>query len=189
MRIFSLGLVVFLSLPAFAADLTVKVLDPQGAAVAGAQVQLLADQSKIMAAQTTSPEGLAVFQRATGGPYRVKVLAPGFAAETAGVESNELTVSLRLATAAETVVVSGTRTPVPGEAAGADIDALNGTQLITMQPTAAADTVRFFPGAVINAAGQRGGLTSLFVRGGESRYNKVIVDGGARRARSTDPMP
>jgi outer membrane receptor protein involved in Fe transport len=30
---------------------------------------------------------------------------------------------------------------------------------------------------VVNTAGQRGGLGSLFVRGGDSRYNKVIVDG------------
>ena len=177
MRVFSVALVVLFSLPALAADLTVKVLDPQGAAVARAQVQLLADQNKIVSTQITSAEGLAVFQRAATGSYQLKVLAPGFAAETVGAESNELTISLRLATAAETVVVSGTRTPVPGEAAGADIDTLSGSQLITMQPTAAADTVRFLPGAVINAAGQRGGLTSLFVRGGESRYNKVIVDG------------
>ena len=179
MRGFSLCLVVLLSLPALAADLTVKVLDPHGAAVLGAQVQLLADQSKIVATQITSPEGLAVFQRATSGSYQVKVLAPGFAAETVSTESNELTISLRLATAAETVVVSGTRTPVAGESAGADIDTLNGSQLVTMQPTAAADTVRFLPGAVVNAAGQRGGLTTLFVRGGESRYNKVISDGVA----------
>jgi hypothetical protein len=46
-----------------------------------------------------------------------------------------------------------------------------------MQPTAADDAVRFLPGAVVNTAGQRGGLSSLFVRGGESNYNKVIVDG------------
>ena len=46
-----------------------------------------------------------------------------------------------------------------------------------MQPLAASDAIRFLPGAIINNAGQRGGLTSLFVRGGESRYNKVIVDG------------
>lgn len=177
MRFLSVGLVVLLSLPALAADLTVKVLDPHGAAVAGAQVQLLADQNKILSTQMTSAEGLAVFQRAADGHYQVKVLAPGFAAETVSLESNELTVSLRLATAAETVVVSGTRTPVAGETAGADIDTLNGSQLITMQPTAAADTVRFLPGAIVNDAGQRGGLTSLFVRGGESRYNKVIVDG------------
>jgi outer membrane cobalamin receptor len=46
-----------------------------------------------------------------------------------------------------------------------------------MQPVAANDAVRFLPGAVVNTAGQRGGLASLFVRGGESNYNKVIVDG------------
>jgi outer membrane cobalamin receptor len=46
-----------------------------------------------------------------------------------------------------------------------------------MQPTSASDAIRFLPGAIVNDAGQRGGLTSLFVRGGESRYNKVIVDG------------
>ncbi len=110
----------------------------------------------------------------------IQVLAPGFAPETAKVSSQmEFTVSLRLATASETVVVTGTRTPVPGEAAGADVDTLTAGQLITMQPTAASEAIRFLPGAIVNDAGQRGGLTSLFVRGGESRYNKVIVDGVA----------
>ena len=46
-----------------------------------------------------------------------------------------------------------------------------------MQPIASDDAVRFLPGAVVNTAGQRGGLSSLFVRGGDSNYNKVIVDG------------
>ena len=46
-----------------------------------------------------------------------------------------------------------------------------------MQPVAADDAIRFLPGAVVNTAGQRGGLSSLFVRGGDSTYNKVIVDG------------
>ena len=48
-----------------------------------------------------------------------------------------------------------------------------------MQPIAANDAMRFLPGAVVNTAGQRGGISSLFVRGGESTYNKVIVDGVA----------
>ena len=39
------------------------------------------------------------------------------------------------------------------------------------------EALRFAPGAVISDTGQRGGLTSLFVRGGESTYNKVIIDG------------
>src|SRR6202043_1790500 len=51
------------------------------------------------------------------------------------------------------------------------------SQLETMHPVSASDAVRYLPGAVVNTSGQRGGLSSLFVRGGDSTYNKVIVDG------------
>jgi vitamin B12 transporter len=174
-----LGLIFSLTAAASPADLKVKVVDPQSAAVAGAQVSLLRqNDGKVFATQTTSPEGVATFRLLDAGPCQIQVLAPGFAADSANVSSQtEITVPLRLATESETVMVTATRTPVPGEAAGADIDALTAGQLTTMQPTAAADAIRFLPGAIVNAAGQRGGLTSLFVRGGESRYNKVIVDG------------
>jgi len=171
--------VLCVSLAAAAADLKVKVVDPQSAGVAGAQVSLLRpNESKVLATQSTSAEGSAIFHLPDGGRYQIQVLAPGFAAETVDVSvQTEITVNLRLATAKETVVVSATRTPVAGEAAGADVDTLNTSQLTSMQPIAADDAVRFLPGAVVNTAGQRGGLSSLFVRGGESNYNKVIVDG------------
>jgi vitamin B12 transporter len=180
MRVFVgvfLGLI--LSAAASAADLKVNVVDPQSAAVAGAQVSLLrVNEGKVLATQSTSAEGTATFRMPDAGAYQIQVLAPGFAAETVEVPSHpELSVRLRLATASETVVVSATGTPVPGEAAGADVDALSAGQLTTLRPTAASDALRFLPGAIVNDAGQRGGLTSLFVRGGESRYNKVIVDG------------
>ena len=178
MRVFvgiTFGLI--LSVAASAADLKVNVVDPQSAAVAGAQVSLLR-ASKVLATQSTSAEGTATLHTSDAGPYRIEVLAAGFAAETLDVSSQaELTVKLRLAPASETVVVSATRTPLPTQAAGADVDVLSPGQLLTMQPTAASDAIRFLPGAIVNDAGQRGGLTSLFVRGGESRYNKVIVDG------------
>ncbi|MFZ1138154.1 MAG: TonB-dependent receptor [Candidatus Sulfotelmatobacter sp.] len=180
MRVFVgvfLGLV--LSGAASAADLKVKVVDPQSATVAGARVSLMrANQTKVLATQSTSAEGATTFRVPGAGPYQIRILAPGFAAETLEVSSQtEITVNLHLAIAAETVVVSATRTPVAGEAAGADVDTLSGAQLTTMQPIAANDAMRFLPGAVINTAGQHGGLASLFVRGGESNYNKVIVDG------------
>jgi len=178
MRVFFIIASALFSWSAVAADITVKVVDPHSAAVAGAQVQLFAaNDGRILAIQTTSAEGTATLQTTFTGPTQIKVLAPGFAAETISTSNSELTVTLRLATAAETVVVTGTRTLVAGEAAGADVDTLTGPQLIAMHPVAAADALRFLPGTIVNAAGQRGGLTSLFVRGGESRYNKVIVDG------------
>ncbi|MFI5103136.1 MAG: TonB-dependent receptor domain-containing protein [Terriglobales bacterium] len=173
-------LFVFLSIAS--AEIKVKVVDPQDAVVAGAQLQLLKlGNPTPVAMQSTSAKGLAIFRVAASSSYRVQVLAPGFAAETVDLSptAEVITIKLRLATAAETVVVTATRTPVPSQAAGADVDSLSSPQLEVMQPVAANDTMRFLPGAVVNTAGQRGGLSSLFVRGGESRYNKVIVDGVA----------
>lgn len=164
------------------AEIKLRVVDPQDAAVAGAEVQLL-KLGKPVAVESTSAEGLVIFRETASSSYRVQVLAPGFAAETLTVDvsptaaAEVATIKLRVATAAETVVVTATRTPVPSQAAGADVDSLSGGQLEVMQSVAANDTMRFLPGAVVNTAGQRGGLSSLFVRGGESRYNKVIVDG------------
>jgi vitamin B12 transporter len=161
------------------AEIKIKVVDPQDAAVAGAQVQLL-DQPRLMV-QETSAEGIAIFREASSksGSYRVEVLAPGFAAETADTSSREdvSTIKLHVATAAESVIVTATRTLSESNSAGADVDILSSGQLEAMQPIAAADAVRFLSGAVVNTAGQRGGLSSLFVRGGDSTYNKVIVDG------------
>ena len=180
--VFVFGLVfIFVSgAAASAANLKVKVIDPQSAAVVDAQVLLLrAGEAAVLSAQSTSAEGTVIFRASDSGKYQIKVLAPGFAVEVADVpaRAEEVSIQLRLATASETVVVSATRTPVPGEAAGADVDTLNNEQLTVMQPVAADDGVRFLPGAVVNTAGQRGGLSSLFVRGGDSTYNKVIVDG------------
>src|ERR1019366_507210 len=180
MRVFGgVLLVLSFSLPAAAADLKVKVVDPQLAAVGGAHVSLIGENDgKILATQNTSAEGVAVLHMPGAGAYQIQVLAPGFAAETLPVSSQaEITVNLRLATASETVGVSGMRTPVPAQAAGADVDSLSAAQLTTIQPIAASEASGFLAGAIVNDAGQRGGLTSLFVRGGESRYNKVIVDG------------
>jgi len=174
-------LVVAFSGAALAADLKIKVVDPQGAAVAGAQVELYAiDSKKVLAVQITSAAGAASLHVDHPGALRVRVLAPGFAESTVNVPTEipeTLIVKLRLATASETVIVSATRYPQASEASGTAADVLSGAQLQTMQPVASDDAMRFLPGSIISTAGQRGGLASLFVRGGESRYNKVIVDG------------
>ena len=179
----AIGLVSILT-SIVSAEIKVRVVDPQGAVVAGAQVQLLkVGKAAPAAVLSTSGEGLAIFRETapSSESYRVQVLAAGFAAETVDVSAagEVVMVELRVASAAETLVVTATRTPVASQAAGAEVDTLSSGQLETMQPVAADDVVRFLPGAVVNTAGQRGGISSLFVRGGESTYNKVIVDGVA----------
>jgi outer membrane receptor protein involved in Fe transport len=181
--LFSLGLffLVIFSASAFASDLNIKVVDPQSAAVSGAQVELFRNNSnRAEAVQITSALGIAHFRDVTPQSARIHILAPGFAEQWYSVTKvgrNEITIALQLAAANETVVVTATRTPVPSDESGASVDTLTAAQLETMHPVAATDALRFLPGVIVGTAGQRGGLGSLFVDGGESRYNKVIIDG------------
>jgi len=181
MRFFRIfGSAMCLLAAASAAEIKIKVVDPQSAVVAGAQVVLLeVENSSHPVVELTSAEGLAIFRGIGSGPHQVRVLVPGFAAKTTTLSAaaDPVTIQLRLAPASETVVVTATRTPVEASSAGADVATLNQQQLQIMNPVAADDALRFLPGAVVNTAGQRGGLSSLFVRGGNSNYNKVIVDG------------
>ena len=165
-------------------ELTVHVVDPRGAAVAGARVELL-DGDRVLAAQTTSAEGDAVFPSRPATELRVRVLAAGFSPAGVVVHGHAedvngirgVTVHLEIAAAAESVVVSSDRTALPESAAGSHVSSLDSENIQNLLPVATSDVLRLLPGAVVNTAGQRGGLGSLFVRGGESRYNKVIVDG------------
>ncbi len=167
---------------ASAADLQVKVIDPQSAAVGGAQVSVFAKGSDTaLRIVSSSSEGVASFAALSSAAYQIQVLAAGFAPQTSEIDlaahPEVITIQLHLASTSETVVVTATRTPALAEESGSSVATLESGQLETMRPTVADDAVRFLPGAVVNSAGQRGGLSSLFVRGGDSTYNKVIVDG------------
>ena len=181
MRVLRTVLFVLLSAPLFAADLKLRVLDPHSDPVAGAQVStFVGDSSTPLAVLTTSGEGTVTLSGMNRGNYRLRVLAPGFAPQSTDItlsETSIFTVHLGVAGASEIVVVTATRTPLPLEQSGASVSTLEAGQLEVMQPVAASDAMRFLPGAIVNTVGQRGGQSSLFVRGGDSRYNKVLIDG------------
>ena len=181
MRLAGFLLLCFFSISAASAvSLHIKVVDPNSAAVAGAQVSIYRQgEPRPLQVRSTSAEGEALFYLDSATGLRAQVLAPGFALAwaDAGNSSSATLIMLQVAAASETVVVSATRTPVPEQETGTSISLLSGAALETMRPTSGADTMRFLPGAVVNTAGQRGGISSLFVRGGDSTYNKVIVDG------------
>ena len=182
MRYSNFLLLFFLSVSAaLAADLRVKVVDPHSAAVAGAQVSIYRRDGVVpIRVRTTSGDGEVVFRLEEGSALRARVLAPGFAAAWADANpssSSPLLIKLQVAAASETVVVTATRTLAPEQETASSVTLLGGETIETMQPASFADALRFVPGAVVNVAGQRGGLGSLFVEGGDSRYNKVLVDG------------
>jgi len=161
-----------------AAEITVRVVDPQSVPVRGAQALLIDPASSVpVRIGTTSSAGIAKFE-VSRQEYRLRILAPGFAVgETTVTNAGEVLIQLHLAITAESVVVTANMSPVREAETGVNTSILDKAQLQTMQPVALGEALRFVPGAVVNDQGQRGGLTSLFTRGGDSRYNKVIVDG------------
>ncbi|MGA9498459.1 MAG: hypothetical protein WBV41_21535, partial [Terriglobales bacterium] len=63
--------------PFAAAEIKIKVVDPQDAVVAGAQVQLLEPGESVRAVQSTSAEGVVVFRETASksSSYRAQVAA------------------------------------------------------------------------------------------------------------------
>jgi vitamin B12 transporter len=75
------------------------------------------------------------------------------------------------------IVVTATRLAQLRTTVPAAVTVLQGDALRRQGIRFIADALRFVPGANIVQVGSRGGLTSLFMRGGESDYVQVMVDG------------
>jgi vitamin B12 transporter len=162
-----------------AADLKFIMQSPTGERVSGVQLSLFRENAGV-GILTTTGDGAVTFSNLADGAYKAEVLAPGFAAQSLDLsvpQTEPLVVELKLATTPQTVVVTATATPDVASRAGASVDFLDSDQLTLLNPPAAADALSYIPGAIVNTSGRRGGQASLFVRGGESSYNKVLIDG------------
>lgn len=76
-----------------------------------------------------------------------------------------------------TVVVSATKVPARTATLSQAVTVLSGDDLRARGVARVSDALREVPGASIVQSGSYGGITSLFLRGGESRYTKVLIDG------------
>ena len=79
--------------------------------------------------------------------------------------------------ALEPVIVTATTLPTPSSALSQPVTVLKGDELRARGVVTVAEALREAPGATIAQSGSYGGVTSLFLRGGESRYTKVLIDG------------
>src|SRR5204863_8945600 len=76
-----------------------------------------------------------------------------------------------------TVVVSATKTAVSRDALTQSVTVITGAQLRARGIARVSDALQTVPGATSAQNGSFGSVSSLFLRGGESRYNKVLSDG------------
>ena len=75
------------------------------------------------------------------------------------------------------VIVTATRSPLSIGDIPASVTVLSGADLRARGVVSISDALREVPGIAVARSGSVGGVTSLFVRGGQSNYTKVLIDG------------
>ena len=108
---------------------------------------------------------------------RVVATLAGFEPAEAPCSAEPLRLQLKVGPIRESVLVTATRTEAPASQVGASATVFTAEDLERRQVPFVADLVGTTPGAMMIRSGGPGTLTSLFVRGGESDYNKVLLDG------------
>jgi vitamin B12 transporter len=173
--------------PAYAADagaatVAGRVLDPLGGAIAHAKVTLIRDEQAVTDV-TTDESGRFTLGSNESGRYHVRVEASGFQSRdsdpifVAAGDRMVLDITLSIGPLAQQVVVSATATSLPESQVGASVTVLDQAVLKSLGKPDVLEELRLVPGVQVVQTGQRGGTTSLFVRGGNANFNKVIIDG------------
>jgi vitamin B12 transporter len=163
-----------------AASIRGVVTDASGAKVTGATVTLLSS-GKVVATAVSTADGS--FQILTGvdGRFFLVVSATSFRQlETPGfyagrLDNIERNVVLEPEWARESIVVTATGTPTPQAQTSAATSVLGPLDLALQDDLLS--SLRLMPGTFVVQTGQMGGQASLFVRGGDSDDNKILVDG------------
>ena len=179
-RLFVCLLVVLSAAVVQAASIRGVVTDASGARVTGAAVQLILNGS-VVGSAVSGADGS--FQILTGqrGRFFLVVSATKFRQmETPGFYAGQLdnierNIVLEPEWVHESVVVTATGTPTPQRQTGAATSVI-GPQELELS-TDLTSALRQMPGTAVVQAGQRGSQTSLFVRGGDSDSNLVMVNG------------
>ena len=161
-----------------------EVVDAAGAAVRGARVTLRHPNGFVIRDGVTDDRGEFSFDDLTPGHYRLAAEAEGLV-QAGGEqtiiisEAQESRASVKLIVGAikDAIIVSATRTDTRAAVAPASAFVATAGELLRSQRVSALDALRASPGVTVVQTARRGGITSLFVRGGKSDYTKVLIDG------------
>jgi outer membrane receptor protein involved in Fe transport len=184
----SLILLLILSVffPGFAfsqrrATLQGRVLDPDGRAVANARVALFSGLASIEQ-RTSDSEGHYSFEGLPSGTYVLIATVPGFSDRSAEVEmqdgkSVDLDLHLKITAVEEQVVVSASIDEALPSQIGSSVSVITQPDIENRDAESVLEVLRGVPGVEVSSTGRRGGATSVFIRGGNSNYNLVMIDG------------
>lgn len=156
------------------------VTDASGAKVRNAAVVLIHSGS-IVASAVSGADGSYEIDTGVVGRFFLVISAPTFRQlETpvfyAGrMDQIERNLVMEPEWVRQSIVVTATGTPTPQAQVGAATTVLGVAEL--SERTDLVSALRMMPGTFVVQSGQRGAQSSLFIRGGDSDANKILVDG------------
>jgi outer membrane receptor protein involved in Fe transport len=173
--------ILFVTAALHAATIEGTIFDPNGRAVPNVHVSLLRSLTALDERQTNA-RGEYKFEGLTKGSYRLVANAPGFSASTADVEMSEeqtrsVDIHLALSAVQQQVVVSASLEGSLAPQIGSSVSTISDQEIDDQGAQNVTDVLRGVPGVALDDTGRRGGVTGAFIRGGDTDYNLVMVDG------------
>jgi outer membrane cobalamin receptor len=153
------------------------ILDPSGAAVTAAKVEI--SGSGFSRSVAANDSGVFSIEDVPVGTYSLRVTANGFAVYAASVEvpSDSLKLVLRVASRSEDVIVTTTQVETPLSMLGVSASVLDRDEITQQQAPPIYEMLRDVPGLAVANTSRRGGTTSLYTRGGGTDANLLLIDG------------
>jgi vitamin B12 transporter len=162
--------------------LTGTLTDPSGASVSAAKITAQPEGASAAPLSTESgPDGSYALVLPSGR-YHVVITKDSFVTRETEVtlqsgETRTLNARMELAPLSATVLVTGQSAPSIEEQSPAPSSILTSEQIAQRQAISLPDLLNTQPGVSIARTGPIGGLTTLFLDGGNSNYTKIFIDG------------
>jgi len=158
-----------------AAELKGKVIDPSGLPVAGAQVAAIT-QLGVVTQQITDDNGaFDIYVSPLYEDVMLRVTAAGFSTATVSMAASR--IQLSLAPQTDSIRVAASAIDTPASMQGSSVSVISSRDLRERNEAQAFDLLREAPGVIVEQSGPRGSVSDLFVRGGDSKYNLVLLNG------------
>jgi vitamin B12 transporter len=158
--------------------LTGEVLDPTGALIPHANVRLLDAAGHEVGHTLTDQNGSFRFERVSVNSRVVEASLLGFETTRVSAEAgSHMRLVLTSAPVRENIVVTATRTETPTSQTGTETSVLTEQEIRERHQLLVSTLLSSLPSVAVVRSGGLGNVTSVFVRGGESNFNKVLLDG------------
>jgi outer membrane receptor protein involved in Fe transport len=157
------------------------VFDPGNRIFPGVQVVLRSGLTQL-GERETDGQGKFKFEGLLDGEYEIVSVREGFSGSVAQIflKPGEIRVAdlhLSLNAVEQQVVVSAEPGGVLAPEIGTSTSVVTQQEIEDRGNQTVYDAMRGLPGVEINQTGRRGAVTSAFIRGGDSDYNLVMIDG------------